>query len=285
MCWSRCSTIRSTIGWARTSSKVAAPHENDQSATKDAFEALHFVAAKRLAAGRLSVIDATNVQHTARKPLFELARRFHVIPVAIVFDLPEQVCLARNRVRPDRDFGAHVVRRQLQELHRSLRGLQKEGFRHTHILHSPEEVEAIQAIVREPLYSHKHDERGPFDMIGDVHGCLDELVLLLERLGYRVVEDDTARFGYAVTPPNGRKAVFLGDLVDRGPAVPAVLRLVMSMVDNGSAMCVPGNHEMKLLRALNGRNVQMTHGLPESLAQLRADSPEFVDQVKSFIDG
>jgi protein phosphatase len=148
--------------------------ENDQWATKDAFEALHFVATKRLAAGRFTVIDATNVQLTARKPLVELARRFHVIPVAIVFDLPEQLCLQRNRARPDRDFGPHVVRRQLQDLRRSLRGLQKEGFRHVHVLHSPDEVEST-TIVREGLCSHKHADRGSFDLISDVHGCFDEL--------------------------------------------------------------------------------------------------------------
>src|SRR3954467_6683743 len=86
--------------------------ENNQAATKDAFEVLHFVARKRLAAGKLTVIDATNVQSEARKPLVTLAREFHVIPVAIVFNLSEKICHERNRNRPDRDFGPHVVRNQ-----------------------------------------------------------------------------------------------------------------------------------------------------------------------------
>lgn len=262
---------------------LVADNENDQSATKDAFEVLHFIAAKRLASGRLTVIDATNVQPSARKPLVEIARQYHVIPVAIVFDLPESLSHERNRSRPERDFGRQVVHRQLEELRRSLRSLQKEGFRHVHVLRSPEEVEAV-SVVREPLYSHKHADHGPFDIIGDVHGCLDELVLLLERLDYVVHEDDRAPFGVAVAPPNGRKAIFLGDLADRGPNVPQVLRLVMSMVGTGAALCVPGNHEMKLLRALSGRNVQMSHGLPESLAQLANEPLDFVEQVKSFID-
>src|SRR3712207_3102140 len=83
--------------------------ENDQGATKDAFEVLRFVAAKRLAAGRLTVIDATNVQPEARKPLVALAREYHVLPVAIILNLPERLCHERNRERPDRDFGPHVV--------------------------------------------------------------------------------------------------------------------------------------------------------------------------------
>jgi len=115
--------------------------ENDQTVSKDAFEALHFVAGKRLAAAKLTVVDATNVQPEARKPLVALARAHDVLPVAVVIDLNEQLCHARNRGRPERDFGPHVVRRQSQQLRRSLRGLQREGFRYTHVMSSPDEVE------------------------------------------------------------------------------------------------------------------------------------------------
>src|SRR5271154_2812567 len=76
--------------------------ESDQSASKEAFEVLHFIAAKRLARGRLTVVDATNVQPEARRPLVELARRYHCLPVAVVLDMPERVCQERNRDRPDR---------------------------------------------------------------------------------------------------------------------------------------------------------------------------------------
>src|SRR5215217_4035605 len=91
---------------------LVSDNENDQAATKDAFEVLNFIARKRLAAGRLTVIDATNVQPESRKPFVALAREFHCLPVAIVFDLPERVCHERNASRPDRDFGSHVVRQQ-----------------------------------------------------------------------------------------------------------------------------------------------------------------------------
>src|ERR1700748_3323500 len=97
--------------------------DNAQWATTDAFEVLHFIAAKRLANGKLTVVDATNVQPEARKPLVSLAREFHCLPVAIVFDIPERVCHDRNRTRTDRDFGSHVIRQQSQQLHRSLRRL------------------------------------------------------------------------------------------------------------------------------------------------------------------
>src|SRR5437588_5874410 len=102
--------------------------EDNQAVTKDAFEVLHFIAAKRLALGRLTVIDATNVQREARQPLVALARQHHCLPVAIVLNVPEQVCQERNRLRSERDFGPHVVRQQHSHLRRSLRGLAKEGI-------------------------------------------------------------------------------------------------------------------------------------------------------------
>src|SRR4030095_165040 len=113
--------------------------ENNQAATKDAFEVLHFIAAKRLAAGKLTVIDATNVQPEARKPLVALAREYHVLPVAIVLNLPDRICYERNEVRTDRDFGPHVIRQQAQQLRRSIRNLRREGFRHIYEFSSPDE--------------------------------------------------------------------------------------------------------------------------------------------------
>ncbi len=255
--------------------------ENDQSATKPAFEVLRFIAAKRLAAGRLTVVDATNVQRESRKPLLELAREYHVIPVAIVFDLPENICIERNHTRTDRDFGPHVIHTQRKDLLRNLRHLQRDGFRYIHTLHSPSEVDEAQ-IVRQPLWNNRKDDHGPFDIIGDVHGCFDELTALLTKLGYIIHKDGN---NFTVSPPENRKAVFVGDLVDRGPNIPGVLRLVMEMVQSGAALSVPGNHDIKLLRKLRGRDVQLTHGLADSLQQLEKEPPVFRDQVASFLDG
>ncbi|MBD0395837.1 MAG: AAA family ATPase, partial [Microcoleus sp. C1-bin4] len=112
--------------------------ENNQAATADAFEVLHLIAAKRLAAGKLTVIDATNVQPESRKFLLELARKYHCFLVAIVLDLPEKTCADRNQQRPDRNFGNHVIRRHIQNLKRSLRNLDREGFRYVYVLRSPE---------------------------------------------------------------------------------------------------------------------------------------------------
>lgn len=254
---------------------------NDQTATNDAFDVLYYIAAKRLAAGRLTVIDATNVQAEARKPIVRLAREHDVLPVAIVLNLPEQLCHERNQHREDRQFGPHVTRQQSQQLRRSLRSLKREGFRHIAVLNSPEEVAAAE-VVRSPLWNNKRHETGPFDIIGDVHGCFDEAVALLRELGYEVRDDEAAPMA---RHPEGRRAFFVGDLVDRGPKSPAVLRLVMAMVREGTALCVPGNHEIKLKRRLDGRDVRLTHGLGETMEQLEHEPAEFIDEVKTFIDG
>ncbi len=254
--------------------------ENDQSATAAAFDVLHYIAGKRLDGGHLTVVDATNVQPEARRQLVALARAHDVLPVAVVLDLPERVCLDRNAARPDRDFADSVVKRQRDQLRRSIRHLGKEGFRKVHVLRSEQEV-ADAVVVRERLLNDFRHEQGPFDVIGDVHGCRAELVSLLTELGYTLVHDEQGR-PVDAQPPGRRKAVFVGDLVDRGPDSPGVLRLVMGMVAADHALCVPGNHESKLVRALQGHQVQVSHGLETTLGQLAAEPPEFRDQVQQF---
>jgi protein phosphatase len=256
---------------------LVADDENDQTASKEAFEVLHYIARKRLERGLLTVVDATNVEPENRRHLIQMAREYHALPVAIVLNLPARLCQDRNSLRPDRQFGPHVIRNQQSTMRRALRFLGKEGFRYVHELKSVEEIEAVE-IVREPLYNNRKHEHGPFDLIGDIHGCFDELTALLQKLGYVVTPEGAHH-------PEGRKAIFLGDMVDRGPKTPEVLELAMNMVAGGHALAVPGNHDTKLLRALQGRNVRMTHGLAESMAQLAERTPEFRERVASFIDG
>lgn len=251
--------------------------ENDQSVTGEAFQLLHFILRQRLALGRLTVVDATNLNPEDRAHLVRIAREFHVLPAAIVFRIDENVCAERNALRPDREFGPHVLKRQFRQFRRGLKSLKREGFRHITNLRDVEQVEEVQEIVREPLWNNRRDDPGPFDIIGDVHGCYDELRALLGTLGYEV-EDGVARH------PDGRRLVFVGDLVDRGPDSPNVLRLAMASVKAGSAICVPGNHDAKLLRWLNGRNVQQTHGLADTIAQLERDPVDHRD-LAEFIHG
>lgn len=258
-----------------------ADDETDQGATKDAFEVLHYLAEKRLKGRRFTVIDATNVQPEARKGLIALARKWHALAVAIVFDLPEALAVARNLDRPDRQFGAGPVRRQMQNLKRSVGGMNREGIRYVHRLRSVEEVDAIE-IVRTPLWNDRRQDSGPFDIIGDVHGCADELETLLRTLGYAVAWSGKE---VAIVPPDGRRAIFVGDLVDRGPRSPDVLRIARHMVEAGTALAVIGNHDDKLKRHLSGRNVKVSHGLAETIEQLASEPQDFAAGMRDWLDG
>ena len=245
-------------------------------ASADAFALVHRIADMRLQRGLLTVIDATSTTAEARRPLVSLAKKHHCLPVAVVLDPPKSVLLARHAERADRDFSAQVIRAHHRKVRGSLRRLKKEGFRFIHHLTDPDLI-AATTLTRQPMWPRRYSaQTGPFDIIGDIHGCLDELRTLLVRLGWDLT---------SLRHPDGRTAVFLGDLVDRGPDSPGVLRLVMDMVDAGSALCVPGNHEVKLHRALCGRTVRLNHGLERTMAQLEGADPAFLDRIKVFIDG
>ena len=251
---------------------VVCDDESSTAATADAFELVHFITRKRLAAGRVTVIDATNVQRFARKSLIDIAKDLHCLTVAIVLDVPEELCHGRNERRPDRNFGRRVVRKHVRDLKQSLRGLSGEGIHRVYRLSSVEEIDAA-TVTRVRLWPDRRDQRGPFDIIGDVHGCCDELEELFGRLGYAHSEappGETHGYDGAWQHPEGRRAVFLGDVVDRGPRILDAYGLVRNMVEAGSAICVPGNHDSKLVRALRGRKVRVTHGLQDTIAEIDA---------------
>ncbi|HEX5581978.1 MAG TPA: AAA family ATPase, partial [Gemmatimonadaceae bacterium] len=230
----------------------------------------------RLRHGRQVVVDATNLRDFARAPLLALARRHDLPAVAIAFDLPAELCRGRAASRAERPVEEAVVARQLVELPAALTAMRDERLERVTVLRSPEQVE--RAVVRRvALPPMRPGERGPFDIVGDVHGCRVELEALLARLGY--APDD----GGAWRHEAGRRLVFVGDLADRGPDVAGVFRIVIPTVDAGAALCVPGNHDDKLLRRLRGRNVVVAHGLQESLDSLAAAPRALTRRVTAFL--
>jgi len=114
----------------------------------------------------------------------------------------------------------------------------------------------------------RHDH-GPFDIIGDVHGCGSELETLLDRLGYA----SDARGVWQ--PPAGRSAIFVGDLADRGPRSLDALRLTLAMLHAGHARWVPGNHDERLEWYLSGADTRLVYGLDTTAAELASAPPEF----------
>jgi protein phosphatase len=259
--------------------------EANQAASKDAFELLHQTVARRLAWKRFTVVDATNLQPDARKPFVELVRRYHYLISAIVFDFPEEVCQKQNTLRVDRTVPSRVIANHTHQMRRVHGMLEREGIRTLHVFRSPEELAGV-TVRRVPLWVDRRGEHGPFDVIGDIHGCIDELLELLVRLDYRLIHQPDARGvpGVVVEPPAGRRALFVGDLGDRGPDTPAVYRVVMPMVRAGHALCVMGNHDNKLLRKLRGSDVKLSHGLALTMEQLAQEPPEFVEEVHQFLE-
>ncbi|MEM6971625.1 MAG: polynucleotide kinase-phosphatase [Pseudomonadota bacterium] len=255
--------------------------ETDQGATGDAFELLRYTAGVRLRRRKLTVIDATSVRREDRSDLVALARRHHALPVALVLDIDPDLCHERNAGRGNRDFGPHVARNHAKALRRGLRGLEKEGFRQVHIMRSPEQVAALE-IERQPLWTDRRGDHGPFDIIGDVHGCFDELTALLGELGYQIDPFEAGEGLMSARHPEERIAFFVGDLTDRGPRNVDCLRLVMGMCAEGSGRCVMGNHDFKLNKWLKGRKVQLNHGLDLTAAELEGCSEAFRKDVREF---
>ena len=251
--------------------------ENCQSISSQAFDLLYYAANKRLDNMKLTVIDATNLQQSARKQVIDLAREQNVHPVAIVLNLPEDVLQERNQNRPERNFPPRVISQHCREVRFCIKKLKREGFRYVYIINSLEQLENVE-IVRSKLWNDKRDMHGSFDIIGDIHGCCTELEMLLAKLGY--VNTDGI-----YTHPDGRKAAFLGDFCDRGDRNADTLRIVMDMVKSGNAIAVPGNHDVKLLKYLKGKSIMQNNGIDITIAELEAKGDSFKKEVADFIDG
>lgn len=261
-------------------------NENSLDVNEEAFDLLYTIISKRLKRGLLTVVDATNIRPEDRKKYIEIARQYHVLPCAIVLNLSEKICLEHNAKRIDRNLSKHVIINHLKQLRKNIGRLRQEGFRHVHEFKTLEELSNIQEIIRDKLWNNKKEELAPFDIIGDIHGCYDELCELLVSLGYKIEKENYEIIEQPVCQLDDtkRRLVFLGDLVDRGPNSPAVLKMVMNAVQKGIAFCVPGNHDVKLLKYLQGKNVQVKHGLAETIVQLEQETETFKNQIIAFID-
>jgi protein phosphatase len=235
--------------------------ESDQSVSGAAFELLHDLVGKRLAAGRLTVVDSTALRAQARRDLLRVGQRFHVPVILLLFRADLDTCLAHDATRA-RQVGAAVIERHMDLLDETQRRVTGEGFDRVYIL-EPGDLDRVR-FTYEPLPGDRRVLGGPFDIIGDVHGCADELRALLTRLGY--APDAVGVWRH----PSGRVFVSLGDLTDRGPDSVGVLRIIIPAVAAGAALYTPGNHCNKLMRCLLGHKVRVGHGLNETLTQLEA---------------
>jgi protein phosphatase len=264
---------------------VVSNDESDQTATRDAFQILYQILEKRLDRGLLTVVDATHARAQDRQFLLDFAKRNYFKVVALVMLTPAELSLRRNSQRPDRQTHQNVLLDQLQAIQQSVDGLNREGFAQVSVIRPQDKVQ----IVRQPLSVNRKHEAGPFDIIGDVHGCADELRTLLTNLGWRqgvpVAQEDSLWGNEHWLPPTGRKAIFVGDLVDRGPDVLGAVRIVRQLMADGHGFCVAGNHDVKFARWLRGREVNVNHGLETSIQSTRHLSTSDRDRLADFLEG
>lgn len=247
----------------------------DQGATPDAFAVVDQILGARLRRGRTTCLDSTALHPEHRQQALTQARRAGWDAVLVVFDLPVETCVVRDAQRAGRSVGADVVRRHHAALQRSVAGLTREGFRAVFHLRSEHDVASLR-VERRPLPCDRRELTGPFDIVGDVHGCFDELRTLLADLGWCPVGE-----GPALCHPEGRTLVFVGDLVDRGPGIAEVLELALAMHANGTAILVQGNHEAKLLRVLGGKGAPPRPSVQRSVDQIRVRGPELAARFTS----
>lgn len=250
--------------------------ESNQAASAPAFELFNSIIDKRLAFGRTTLADSTALRPHYRTALRDLARKHNFAVVVLAFDVTEAVAKQNDRRRANRSVGPAVIDRQLESFRESLPLLESEGMDAVYVL-SHDQLDNLEIHVRGTNVS----DRGPFDFIGDVHGCTDELEALLTELGYI----NTAYLTYI--HPAGRRAVFIGDITDRGPRSVDAFRIVGNMVKAGSALFTPGNHCNKLMRWLKGSNVRVGFGMETTLAEFNslpvAEGEEWRQMVISLV--
>lgn len=231
--------------------------ETNIAASGEAFKLFYYTIERRLSLGRFTVADSTAVTRWARSRLLGIGRKYGFNVAVLIFDIPEDVCMRRNKGR-NRRVILPVIARMRKMIRHTLEVVSDEGFDRVHVL---TEEDLNNPGFKIEIRDHVVTFPGPFDIIGDIHGCCDELETLLEKLGYRKT------FNYYAH--SSRKAVFLGDLTDRGPRCLDSFWLVKSMVDSGNALYVPGNHCRKLYRYLVGKNIKLAHGLEKTAAELK----------------
>lgn len=232
---------------------------SNQDVSAEAFDLFYDKIKKSLSNNQLTISDSTATHSKARARLIEIARRCNTKAVCIVFDIDENICAERAFNRPERSVPKNVSLRHSKQLKSGLAKIEKENLLKTIII---QDLDNFKFEIK-PLPCDYRHIKGPFHLIGDVHGCIDELKALVEKLS-----DD-------------RPIIFCGDIVDRGPDSAACLEFVMDMVGKDKAYCVLGNHDDKLLRALVGSLTKPSKNLQETLNQIEEKCDK--DKILSFL--
>ncbi|MEH7332127.1 polynucleotide kinase-phosphatase [Neobacillus drentensis] len=218
--------------------------------SNEAFDTMDFLIGKRCRLNKLTIIDATHLKEDDRERYIRMGKKYHVPVVAIVFNVPEKELLTRDEHR-DYPRGKNRIKQQYQQFKRTIRFIKKEGFHRTYILNE-EELKTLE--MGRQQNSLLVNLGNGIDFIGDIHGCYEEFIEILEKLGYKENAE-----GYYLHP-EGRRILSLGDVMSRGPRSLETLQFFKKHVGTGLAYMIDSNHGWKIARWLDGRSVKLAHG-------------------------
>ncbi|MDM5234548.1 polynucleotide kinase-phosphatase [Lysinibacillus pakistanensis] len=213
-----------------------------------AFAVMERVLEARCTLNKCTFVDATHLKSEERQQYILLGKKLHVPVCAIVLDIPLEELLQRDTMRKD-PRGIKRIKQQARLLKSEKRLIKKESFLKTYFV---KEIEALTLTRQEsPLYLNVD---AGLDIIGDIHGCYDELLELLKKLEYEVNNE-----GYFIHP-QGRRFVSVGDIMSRGPKSIKTMEFFERHIERGLAFMTDSNHGWKIARWLDGRNVSLHHG-------------------------
>ena len=219
-----------------------------QTISGEAFSMMESVIEARCRLNKLTIIDATNLHPDDRKRYITLAKNNNVPIQSIVLDIAEDELLARDE-RREHPRGKRRIRQQCQTFKREKRYLKKEGYASVYTIKETDNLQVSRGT--NPL---EKDIGHGIDIIGDIHGCHEELILILEKLGYQKNQEGL------YLHPEGRKFVSVGDVMSRGPESLKTMLFFHEHVQKGVAYMIDSNHGWKIARWLDGRGVTLNHG-------------------------
>ncbi|MEH7178152.1 polynucleotide kinase-phosphatase [Neobacillus vireti] len=251
-------------------------HEYQQISSA-AFDAMDYVISKRCKLNKLTFIDATHLREEEHEKYLQMGKKYHVPVIAIVLNISETELLRRDA---ERDFsrGRNRIKQQYQHFKNTLRFIKKKHYRRVYLL-GEDELEVLNVSrLENPLFIELDNG---IDFIGDIHGCYEEFLEILSKLGYQ--ENDE---GYYIHP-EGRKILSLGDVLSRGSRSIETLQFFQKHVAAGHAYMIDSNHGWKIARWLEGKNVKMAHGDENVAAEFeeyeRKNGTEETEKLKEQI--
>ncbi|WP_342471744.1 AAA family ATPase [Metasolibacillus sp. FSL H7-0170] len=222
-------------------------YEQYAAISAETFHIMEQIIIARAKLNRLTFVDATHLNAKEREIYFAIAKRQHIAIYGLLFDVPLEQLLARDKER-QRPRGAARIKQQVRKLKDEKRLLKKEPFTKLYTIRPEEQVE----VIRHP--SDLHIELGAgVDIIGDIHGCYDEMMALIKKLGY-IEENGLYKH------PEGRKLISVGDIMSRGPKSLATMQFWLRQIESGLSYMTDSNHGWKIARWLDGKSVQLAHG-------------------------